>query len=560
MARRNLFVAFTCALGLVGCGDSTSTTNGESAGSAGSSGVVTDTATATTNTTVTTGASQGSATEGGSATDSATGNMTTPTTGATDGTGTVSTTTMTSNTTATTEPNTSGSTTNQAMTGSSGDTGGSTGLQPGACGDGVLNLGEQCDDGQNNGPMGDCYEDCTANVCGDGVPGSMEECDLGMLNGPNDGCSVECKILPSACGNQSAEAVLTKLPVDIIFVIDNSGSMSVEIKGVQDNINKNFAQIIEQSGIDYRVIMLSRYGKYTSYQICIEAPLGGIPMGGCVNPPAQPVNTAKFFHYSYTVASTDSWCRILNTLKGAQKDVYNFAPNGWITWLRPDSFKIFVEVTDDRVSCSYNGKTYNDASNEAMAKATAAVFDTDLRAASPMLFGATPETRNYNFYSLIGVPYNMPPEQPYSAKDPIFPAATKCPTAVNSGMGHQALSNLTDALRGPLCDPTKYDAIFKSIAQGVVSSAKVACKFEIPAPPMGKVLNTDSITVDYLPGGDPLKKQTFKQVLDPMMCDATSFYVMGNEVILCPEACASVQGDGAAKIDVNFTCEPIKPA
>ncbi len=54
-------------------------------------------------------------------------------------------------------------------------------------------------------------------------------------------------------------------------MIDNSGSMSAEIKGVQDNINKNFAQIIESSGIDYRVIMLSRFGKYTSTQICVEA-------------------------------------------------------------------------------------------------------------------------------------------------------------------------------------------------------------------------------------------------------------------------------------------------
>ena len=544
-----------CAFGLVACGDDANT-------SASGSGTMTSGVTAgttdggvTTTVSSTSGASEGSATDGSaSASASASGTTTGPTTGATDSNGTTTT------TTATTDPMTSGSSTNPVMTGSSGGGDTTGGLPPGVCGDGVLNPGEQCDDGANNGPDKDCYEDCTANVCGDGVLGSMEECDLAAMNGPDNGCSVDCKILPSACGNQSAQAVLTKLPVDIIFVIDNSGSMSAEIKGVQDNINKNFAQIIESSGIDYRVIMLSRFGKYTSTQICVEAPLGGIPMGGCVNPPAQPVNTAKFFHYSYTIASTDSWCRILNTLKGGQKDTYNLAPNGWITWLRPDSFKTFVEVTDDRVSCSYNGKTYNDGGTEVAAKAAATNFDTDLRAASTAMFGMTPPAaRNYNFYGLIGVPYNMPPEEPYSAKDPIFPAATKCPSAVNSGMGHQALSNMTDALRGPLCDPTKYDAIFQSIAQGVVSSAKVACKFTIPDAPMGKILDQDSITVDYLPMGNAMNQQTFKQVAGPMQCDAMSFYVMGNEVILCPDACTAVQGDPGAKIDVNFTCEPLKP-
>lgn len=69
------------------------------------------------------------------------------------------------------------------------------------------------------------------------------------------------------------------LPVDIIIVIDNSGSMSTEIKGVQDNINKNFAAILENSGLDYRVILVAAYGKYTSQRVCIEAPLSGIAIG-----------------------------------------------------------------------------------------------------------------------------------------------------------------------------------------------------------------------------------------------------------------------------------------
>src|SRR6185369_13438896 len=58
-----------------------------------------------------------------------------------------------------------------------------------------------------------------------------------------------------SCVQVQSEAKLVKSPVDIIFVIDNSGSMSDEIQAVQDNINKNFAQIIAASNIDYHIIM-----------------------------------------------------------------------------------------------------------------------------------------------------------------------------------------------------------------------------------------------------------------------------------------------------------------
>ena len=109
--------------------------------------------------------------------------------------------------------------------------------------------------------------------------------DLGPLNGPDNGCSTTCEVLATACGTQEAEAELVAKPVDIIITIDNSGSMGEEIAGVQSNINVNFAQIIEASGLDYRVIMVSRFGNDSGEDVCIEAPLSGIPQGGCEPPP-----------------------------------------------------------------------------------------------------------------------------------------------------------------------------------------------------------------------------------------------------------------------------------
>jgi hypothetical protein len=538
----------SCALVLAaaGCGDDGGNTASGTMSGTGTT-VTTGITVGSTGDTPTTGSSQSGTTEGGGSV-SATGSTTDNTTNTTSTTSTTNSTDATS-TTSTTGPDT---------TGQPGTTGGvmSTGGIPASCGDGQVDPGEECDDGPMNGEGANCNVDCTLNLCGDGEIGPMEECDLGMLNGPDNGCSAECTILASACGNQQAEAMLVPKPIDIIIAIDNSGSMSTEIKGVQDNINNNFAKILEMGGLDYRVIMVSGYGKYTSYRVCIEAPLGGIPMGGCVNPPAQPVNSDRFYHYSVTVSSTNSWCQLLATLKGATKDQFNLAPTGWQQWLRPNSFKIFLEITDDRVSCSYNGKSYNDGNTIAGGMTAATAFDASLQMADPNHFGASPMLRNYNWYSLVGLAYNMPPEKPYGADEPIVTG--KCPSGVNGGIGYQTLSKMTNALRFPLCDTTKYDVVFSSIANNVVNDAKIQCDFVIPPPPEGKTLDEESIVVNFTPMGqmDPVK---WGQVPSPDMCNAMSFYLQDGKVVLCPEACAAANANSGAKVTVDFTCEPLTP-
>ncbi|MBT3231116.1 hypothetical protein HN358_05075 [Candidatus Uhrbacteria bacterium] len=56
-------------------------------------------------------------------------------------------------------------------------------IAPGSCGDGVVDDGEECDDG-NDDSTDDCTIECTSNVCGDGyVYAGMENCDEGIDNG-----------------------------------------------------------------------------------------------------------------------------------------------------------------------------------------------------------------------------------------------------------------------------------------------------------------------------------------------------------------------------------------
>jgi hypothetical protein len=352
----------------------------------------------------------------------------------------------------------------------------------------------------------------------------------------------------SACATQSSTATLVKKPVDIIVLIDNSGSMTEEIVGVQKNINTNFATILDASGLDYRVILVSRHGKAANGQsICVEAPLSGIPAGGCNPPPAKPVNNPnKFYHYSTEIASNDSWCKILSTYN--TPDEFALAPTGWSEWLRPEAYKAFIEITDDRVSCG----AYNDKNTAAAGTTTAAKFDMDLQALAPAQFtDSSANTRNYGFYSIVAMAYNNPPTAPYEPMDPLVTG--KCPTAANPGTGYQALSVLTNSLRFPLCDTTSYDVVFQAIAQGVIAGAKVSCDFPVPEAPPGKTIDLASVVVQYTPGGMGNASE-FIQVADAAACVPNGFYLSTGTIHLCPDTCDVVQKDSKAAINVLFAC------
>ena len=61
------------------------------------------------------------------------------------------------------------------------------------CGDAIVSLGEECDDGANDGGYGECGLGCTlGSFCGDGTVDAGEECDDGN-NIDGDGCGSGCR-------------------------------------------------------------------------------------------------------------------------------------------------------------------------------------------------------------------------------------------------------------------------------------------------------------------------------------------------------------------------------
>lgn len=135
------------------------------------------------------------------------------------------------------------------------------------------------------------------------------------------------------CGAVSQMAENMLQPADIIIGIDTSGSMSEEVAEVQENLNR-FSQLIIDSGIDVRVIVLSTLqgtamaGGVTVDGPCIAPPLGSGQCPSDSNPPA-------YVHVDTMVASWD----VL--------DVYVNAYPTYKMHLRENSLKTFVTISDD---------------------------------------------------------------------------------------------------------------------------------------------------------------------------------------------------------------------
>jgi hypothetical protein len=369
------------------------------------------------------------------------------------------------------------------------------------------------------------------------------------------------------CVQQQSAATLKNKPIDVVFVIDNSGSMSAEIKGVEEQINKNFAAILDaaQPPVDYRVIMLSKFGPYSSLGICVAQPLGGIPDfnndGHCDTIPAMPVNTAKFFHHSTSIASHDALCKLIAQLTVA--DTYALQPMGYASVLRTEAFKFLTAVTDDGVSCSVNAQTISDSNTVAGGQTAANAFDTALRNADPTQFGAVNATRKYSFWSIIAqAPYKATAMKPYGDPSPPDPAlapvtVSKCtPSAVDPGTGYQALSILTGGYRYPTCG-LNYTDIFKLMANEAIAHSVAPCEYELPPPPMAQTLDLDTVQVKYTSNG--MQVGIYDKVASAAMCTNTAFYIESDTIKLCPTLCNTVTADPNAQIDILYGCELSAP-
>ncbi|MCA9630914.1 MAG: VWA domain-containing protein [Myxococcales bacterium] len=352
---------------------------------------------------------------------------------------------------------------------------------------------------------------------GDGFGGGLLD---GGGNGGSGGLTSD-----AACQsfNQTADNKLQ--PADIIFVVDNSGSMTAEAGFVQSAIN-NFSNGIASVGIDYHVVLISADSN-DSNGICAPTPLGSGQCPADSNPP-------NFLHDNREVGSSNALQILIEEF-----DSYK-------SMLRAGASKHVVVISDD---------------DSAM---TAAEFDA---AFAPLLAGVDPLYSSYTFHGVYGFTKPGPFACLGGGTDPCCGSGGIALTA-DVGTVYRDLADMTGGEKGNLCEQEQgFVAVFTRVGQSVIVGSKLACEWAIPAPPQGETFDKNKVNVQYFPPGSG-NGESFGRVGSAAECaNVVDGWYYDNpssptKIYVCPQTCTRIQAAGEqARVDILFGCasEPAVP-
>lgn len=296
------------------------------------------------------------------------------------------------------------------------------------------------------------------------------------------------------CALARAEAEPVSLPVDIIWFVDNSGSMSQEEELVEDKINA-FARFITRSRIDYRVIMI------TANDLCVPAPLSG---GGCPD-----TNSERYRHIRQRVESTNG-LELVHSTYSQYRD-----------FLRPGAQTHIVAVTDDN------------------ARWSASRFLVEMRdLTNPGIH------YDFKFHSIVAY-----------GDTPLFGCCGFQGCGAGIGETYLSLSQLTGGVTAQLCNED-WDGIFEDIATNVIEGTLLPCHYEIPEPSdQFEEIDPEEVNVIYSDQGQTSLIPNVDEAAD---CQGSAWYYddpdAPSAVILCPDAC----GFHSGTVEIEFGCDTVK--
>jgi hypothetical protein len=359
---------------------------------------------------------------------------------------------------------------------------------------------------------------------------------VGALGGVGGGINVDSGSSGSgnnpdaACDSISQGVQTEKIPVDIMWAIDTSGSMREEAVAVQENVNA-FSQQITAAGIDVHVGMMAAYPCIAllpgtppicgGIGICVPPPLG---MGQvqCAGNDSKPPN---FFHHQGGIIGSRDAAAIFINLFPEYRQIF-----------RPNSLKYLVIVTDDDSTGGQAG-AYADNPDK---------FIADYTALDPMMRDANgaPKWKMSGIY-----------------------AYSECQNASAIGNFWKSVIEKTGGVPGDICScpsgqqaacTQTFKTVFDSLAKTIVTAAKpLDCEYTIPAAPAGKTFDKEKVNVDLESNG---MKENIGWVQDASACHPELggwFYDsndMPTRILTCPKSCDKIKGTTNGSVSVAFGC------
>lgn len=345
-------------------------------------------------------------------------------------------------------------------------------------------------------------------ISGQSVPGetggdeAVDDLETGSQDaGPSDEPSG-----PPPCAEIEAQAANLHLPVDILWAIDSSGSMSDEIELIQERMN-GFVEFMETTGIDYRVLLLAGLHETAqSFNVCLPPPLSSV--NSCPDEDGP--------RYRHIGTHVDSF----NSL---QQFVDHF--DAYADFLRPDAAVHMVVVSDDESDVG------------------ASQFMDSLRG-----LGHQPFIDNLTFHSVVSEPeevcilgfcWDGGCSGPYG-------------NAANAGKEYITLSEETGGIFSNICS-AEWDPLFASMADSVLASTRMPCAFELPETPDGLVVDYESVTISFEDEeGNVIE---LDRVFNQDDCELGKWHYDDHSspsyIKICSESCGEIFGS----LEITIGCE-----
>lgn len=328
---------------------------------------------------------------------------------------------------------------------------------------------------------------------------------------------------PFECGEEISNANLENLPADLIVIVDNSDSMAFEAGQVRNQMN-GLVSAITSTGIDAHVVLISKTSDNIFFDIfdtgvCLLGPLG---TGSCPADEKLP----NYRHVPQEVGSTDALSLALSTY------------DEWKDTLRPNATKTFLVVSDDDSDM------------------TAAAFTSGLAALSPPItdFKFNAITASSDPLSCAGCAISGCS----SCTNPCCDKALACiPLSSARGLVYEQLQAQTMGVYGDLCSQN-FIPTFTNMANAVIEHTKINCTFDIPTPPSGTIVPTET-NVDFItaPGASP---QAIFNVSNSSDCGINGGWYFDNntnptKITLCPATCNNVEDSTEGSVRVKYGCQ-----